>query len=31
MDSTGVALLTFWTGTIQSDECQVTLPAKSDR
>ncbi len=27
-DSTGVALLTYWTGTIQSDECQVTLPAK---
>jgi uncharacterized protein (TIGR03067 family) len=30
-DSKGVAGLTYWTGTIQSDECAVTLPAKPAR
>jgi RNA polymerase sigma factor (sigma-70 family) len=28
VDTTGLALMPYWTGTIQSDECQVTLPAK---
>jgi hypothetical protein len=27
-DTTGLALMTYWTGTIQSDECRVTLPAR---
>jgi uncharacterized protein (TIGR03067 family) len=27
-DTVGLALMTYWTGTIQSDECQVTLPAR---
>ena len=30
-DSKGVAALTYWTGTIESDECAVTLPAKPAR
>jgi uncharacterized protein (TIGR03067 family) len=30
-DSASLARLTYWTGTIQSDECQVTLPAKPAR
>ncbi len=30
-DNKGVAQLSYWTGTIQSDECPVTLPAKPAR
>ena len=30
-DTTGLALMTYWTGTIQSDECEVALPAKPAR
>jgi len=28
VDTAGLALMPYWTGTIQSDECRVTLPAK---
>jgi RNA polymerase sigma factor (sigma-70 family) len=28
VDTTGLALMTYWTGTIQSDDLQVMLPAK---
>jgi hypothetical protein len=27
-DAVGLALMTYWTGTIQSEDVQVTLPAK---
>jgi uncharacterized protein (TIGR03067 family) len=27
-DTAGLAMITYWTGTIQSDDSQVTLPAK---
>jgi RNA polymerase sigma factor (sigma-70 family) len=28
IDTTGLALMTYWTGTVESDVIQVTLPAK---
>jgi len=31
LDTTGLALMTYWTGTIQSAECQVTLPVRPAR
>ncbi|HEV3255859.1 MAG TPA: sigma-70 family RNA polymerase sigma factor [Gemmataceae bacterium] len=31
VDAAGLALMTYWTGTIQSEDLQVTLPAKPDK